>query len=481
MALYVNDQAIDISQLPADTSLLQLLRQQQLTGTKEGCASGDCGACTVMVIDGCHKTPNVKAINSCICPVSSLQNQQVVTVEGLSQGPASELHPTQQAMVECHGSQCGFCTPGFVMSIAALKAKRPDLASAPLEQQRQAVLDAISGNLCRCTGYRPIVAAGCQSLEKPAQPFNFVHGNDSSAPCSSTTSVQKADQTYLQPNSEVALQQAMTNYPSARLIAGGTDLMLEVTQQFQPIEQLIDISQVAELTQTTFGDDTILIGAAVTYTELEQQFAELAPEFVALLHRLGSRQIRNRGTLGGNICNASPIADTPPVLLALNAQLHLVNAAGQRRQLPLSEFYLGYKQTAMAADEYLAAIEVRRAALNQPIRLYKVSKRYEDDISAVMAAFSLTPEGQLTIAFGGMAATPIRAVITEKSLQLGADGQFDPSMVTAATVTLANEFSPLSDVRASADYRTQVAANLLKKACLELCQPALAIGVFAHA
>ncbi|GGA72806.1 xanthine dehydrogenase small subunit [Neiella marina] len=481
MALYINNEAIDIQQVPADTSLLQLLRQQQLTGTKEGCASGDCGACTVMVVESSGQSLTAKAINSCICPAASLENHYIMTVEGLTAQQAPTLHPAQRAMVECHGSQCGFCTPGFVMSLAALKQARPDLATAQVEHQRQAVLDAISGNLCRCTGYRPIVEAGCQSLKIPAQSFSFVHNNESTAPCSSTTTVQKADQIYLKPKNEKQLQQAISDYPSARLIAGGTDLMLEVTQQYQTINQFIDLSDVDELTQTSIDDDSLLIGAAVTYSDLERQLADIAPEFVALLHRLGSRQIRNRATLGGNICNASPIADSPPFLLALDAILHLASSTGQRRSVALSEFYLGYKQTAMASDEYLTSIEISRSALRQPVKLYKVSKRYEDDISAVMGAFSLTAQGKLTIAFGGMAATPIRMNDTEQLLQLDINGEFAEQAITKAMASLADELTPLSDVRASAAYRSQMAGNLLRKACIELCQPDLSIGVFTDA
>ena len=482
MSLYVNNIAVDTSHLAPETTLLRYLREQQaLTGTKEGCASGDCGACTVMVANVVDSQVKVKAINSCICPVASLENHHVITVEGLTPPGADELHPVQQSMVECHGSQCGFCTPGFVMSLATLKENRPDLATAQTEQQREAVLDAISGNLCRCTGYRPIVDAGCNTLSNPSQAINMAHKKEAAAPASHISGSINPNQFYALPQSEDELQELLARHPDSRIIAGGTDLMLEVTQQYKAAPKLIDVSQLKSLTQIEYSTDSIQIGAAVTLAQLEETLCDLSPSFVTLLQRIGSRQIRNRGTIGGNICNASPIADTPPFLLVLDAVLHLVNAQGHKRELALTEFYLGYKQTALKEGEYLAAIEISLEKLKQPTTLLKLSKRYEDDISAILGAFTLTPQGTIQIAFGGMAATPTRATQTERQLKGVLDDQNSSTALEKACETLKTEFTPMTDVRASSAYRMEMAANLLKKAYTELTTNSPAEGVFSHA
>ncbi|MCM2680214.1 xanthine dehydrogenase small subunit [Echinimonas agarilytica] len=478
MALYVNNIRVDTEKMAPDMTLLQYLRQhQQLTGTKEGCASGDCGACTVMAIDSNKGMQDAKAINSCISPLSSLDRHHIITIEGLAD---ATFHPVQEKMVECHGSQCGFCTPGFVMSMATLHTSRTDLSTAPTKEQRAAVLDAISGNLCRCTGYRPIIEAGCQSLQKPAQTNKFLHNNEPDAPLSSAISVQKTDQFYVKPTTELELQGILTEHPDAQIIAGGTDLMLEVTQKYKSLPKLIDVTSIGTLNQVQHTPTSLLIGAAACYSHIETELTHVSPSFKELLQRLGSRQIRNRGTIGGNICNASPIADTPPILMVLNAILHLTNHQGQQRSVNINDFYQGYKKTVLQAGEYLAHIEIPLSALHQPIKLYKVSKRYEDDISAVMGAFTLTQDGAIRMAFGGMAATPVRAVQTESILTLDENNQFSAASLDQARACLSREFSPISDVRASAEYRSEMASNLLVKACLELTSN-ISIGAFEHA
>ena len=485
----VNNDMVNLDAIAPDITLLNYLRDElHLNGTKEGCASGDCGACTVLVGHNSSDGIAYQSVNSCICPLGSLHNQHVLTVEGLhSTNSSNSLHPAQAAMVECHGSQCGFCTPGFVMSLAALHSKSNNLQNSSEESLRAEVIAAISGNLCRCTGYRPIIAAGIQALKIPAQAVNIAQEWQPNAPSTSKPALSNADYFYWQPESETQLQSLLRAYPDARLIAGGTDLMLEVTQLYKRLPQLIDLNAIASLKAVQVTDTHLNLGAAVTYSELEIALGELSPEFVKLLARLGSRQIRNRGTLGGNICNASPIADCPPYLLVLNAELVIGNSAGEYRCELLTNFYLDYKRTTLARGEYLAQIKIERGLLAQPLKLFKITKRYEDDISAVMGAFHCDADKRLSIAFGGMAATPKRAPLTEAFLYQHA-GELDETIIEQACIILASEFSPLSDVRASSAYRMAMACSLLRKACYALLlddgaelNVELSEGIFDHA
>lgn len=502
MQFVVNNVPVELADAAVDMTLLHYLRlHQSLTGTKEGCASGDCGACTVLVGRQGADSVVYATVNACICPLGSLQDCHVVTVEGLA-APHEKMHPVQAAMVECHGSQCGFCTPGFVMSLAGLQlAAGNTLAQADGDIQRAAVIDAISGNLCRCTGYRPIIDAGISALKKPAQVASFVQTWQPHAPLTGNSAPlvgadlpaalsDGEDSFYQQPHSEVQLQQLLSQYPAARMVAGGTDLMLEVTQQYKNLPQLIDLNRVASLTAIEINDNDIILGAAAPYSALEKALHKISPEFVALLARLGSRQIRNRGTLGGNICNASPIADSPPYLLVLDAELEIVNSSGSARRELIADFYRDYKKTTLAAGEYLARIRIARVQLAQPLKLFKITKRYEDDISAVMGAFCWSGQAvnEFKIAFGGMAAIPKRATTTEQFLsknlwQLA--GDVNENILEQACDLLRREFSPLSDVRASAAYRMAMAGNLLKKACYEFAAEAsgkvIEARLFTHA
>lgn len=500
MRLVVNNVPVELAEAAADLTLLQYLRSQQnLMGTKEGCASGDCGACTVLVGRQGADTMAYTAVNACICPLGSLQDCHIVTVEGLAAAP-QEMHPVQAAMVECHGSQCGFCTPGFVMSLAGLQlAGGEALAQADADTRRAAVIDAISGNLCRCTGYRPIIEAGLSVLKKPAQAASFVQewvpnaplaGTDGEPARASSRNLSDGASDYWQPYTEAALQQLLIEYPQARLVAGATDLMLEVTQQYKSLPQLIDLNRIESLCAVQINDDEIVLGAAANYSTIEKALVDHSPEFVALLARLGSRQIRNRGTLGGNICNASPIADAPPYLLVMDAELEIVDSAGNARRELLTNFYRDYKKTTLVEGEYLARIRIARAQLSQPLKLFKITKRYEDDISAVMGAFCWSGQtsNEFKIAFGGMAAIPKRASITEQFLSNTnwyVAGAVDEDILAQACDLLRSEFSPLSDVRASAAYRMAMACNLLKKACYEFAAEAsgnvIEERLFSHA
>lgn len=489
MRLVVNKVPLEVGSFPPHMTLLRYLREScRLTGTKEGCASGDCGACTVILVHQSPQGPVQRTVNSCICPLGSLENQDVITVEGL--GAGAELHPVQEAMHRCHGSQCGFCTPGFVMSLAALHNRRDALIKVDKAEQRRAILDAISGNLCRCTGYRPIIEAGFESLKKPVQMANIVQSASQSAPLvhgkvKSDTGSQLG---YCRPASEAELQNLLRVEPGARLIAGGTDLMLEVTQLYNSFEALIDLNAIDSLRQVRLAGDRVSIGAAATYTEIEQHPSLQVPELMELLHRLGSRQIRNRGTLGGNIGNASPIADTPPYLMVLDAELVIRDSAGSSRREKLTDFYLAYKKTTLGEGEYIACIEFAHSALEDPIKLLKLSKRYEDDISAVMGAYRWRSDDTLAIAYGGLAATSRRAWQTEALLNQSRwqrGDSVDESVLDAACAQLRREFTPMTDVRASAEYRSEMAGQLLRKACRSLVAQregrAPDPGVFSHA
>lgn len=489
MRFTLNNEPADTDDVASDTSLLDYLRDNQgLSGTKEGCASGDCGACTVLVGTELDGKINYQAVNSCIYPVQSLSNQHVVTVDKLQNLTSSNagLTSIQTEMVNCHGSQCGFCTPGFVMSLTALQL---DQNIETQSHTREQVIDAISGNLCRCTGYRPIIEAGCKALKKDDQTFKIVQSSSKNAqngaPDDYITATTNLDTFFARPDTEQNLQAWLLLYPQAQLIAGGTDLMLSVTQQYQPIAQLIDLTHIDSLQQIQESDTHFEIGSAVSYKQLEAFAKQHAPVlYQQLLHRLGSRQIRNRGTIGGNICNASPIGDMPPYLLALEADLQVIDNQGISRLIPISDFYLDYKKTQLQQGEYLSRILVSKTALAQPIEIFKLSKRYEDDISAVLAVFTLCAEGKLKMAFGGMAAIPKRATQTENYLDqytFTIENGLSQDVIDKACEILAEEFTPMTDVRASSAYRIAATQNLLRKACLAFTNQGNQLGVFHHA
>ena len=454
MKLLINQELIETVQ-PADKTLLQFVRARGHTGTKEGCASGDCGACTVLVGEFEGDTVRYHTVNACIVPVGQMAGKHVVTVEGLQVG--EQLHPAQAEMVNCHGSQCGYCTPGFVMSLAAL-------VEAGEQANRETVLSGISGNLCRCTGYRPIVDAGLKALGTEYQSrLDLPVSKDLLADSGSLRSPS-----VIQPCSEAELQQALTEYPDAKIIAGGTDLMLEVTQRYERIPKLIDVSGVEELNCINLADSHYVIGAAASYTQLEKHFASLSPQLIELLERLGSRQIRNTGTVGGNLANGSPIADMPPVLIVWDALIDIVSANGSSREIAVTDFYKGYRQTVLAAGEYIAGIRVPVGATERFHRFYKSSKRIEDDISSVMGAFSLSGDGNRVetarVAFGGMAATPVQLQVVESELS---GATVTDELIDTVVKMLDDEMSPLTDVRASASYRSAMAGSMLERALRE--------------
>ncbi|MGJ7462578.1 xanthine dehydrogenase small subunit [Halomonas sp. MA07-2] len=465
-----------------DTSVLELLRETLgQTGTKEGCASGDCGACTVAIGEaGPDGRVRYHSANACITPAHQLHDCHLVTVEGLAQGES--LHPAQAAMVDCHASQCGFCTPGIVMSLFMLYEDQQASVSPSLPLSPERLEGALGGNLCRCTGYRPIRDAALAMVDAlSAYPYPRPSWLDLAIDAAAPAQDHAADAAFVQPTTLDALIEARRHDPEVPIVAGGTDLWLEVTQRLTRFERLVDVTRVAELNailEATLEDgrEGWWIGGAVTYTRLAPLLAEHYPAFAHLLHRLGSAQVRNRGTLGGNIANASPIGDTPPVLLALGSRLWLAGPAGEgggttERGLPLDQFFLDYKRTALnqSQGEVIRAIFLPRPEPGRHLRIWKLSKRREDDISAVLGAFYWRLEEDLLrdvrLAFGGMAAIPKRAAAAEAALE----GQ-PPTVASfqAARAALKQDFQPMSDVRGSAHYRELAAANLLERLRLVL-------------
>lgn len=430
------------------TTLLDWLRDHRgLRGTKEGCAEGDCGACTVVLE---REDGRREAVNSCIALLGQVDGLSVRTVEGLC-GVDGGAHPVQIAMAEADATQCGFCTPGFVMSAYAF-------AAGGEKAEADTVHEALAGNLCRCTGYRPIVEAMGRVVGLAVDP--------PSAPAVRPASAA-IDGVFFAPRSLDELLTLRSAHPGARLLAGGTDLGLDASRARKPPSTIIHISHVAELKVIVADDEKITIGAAVTYTEAMPTLIEAYPALRPYLSRLGSRQIRNLGTLGGNVGNASPIGDMPPVLLALEASIQLVSGRGVR-EMPLEDFFVGYRKTALAPDEVIQSLSMPRLWPGEVFFCDKVSKRRDQDISTVAAAYRLRiKDGRIEdarVGFGGMAATPKRATHVEAALK--AEG------FAAAIAAVANDFQPLSDWRGTASYRLQVAANLLRRLELRIAEPA---------
>ncbi|MBO6782728.1 MAG: xanthine dehydrogenase small subunit, partial [Alphaproteobacteria bacterium] len=429
---------------PTKTVLEYLRENAALTGTKEGCAEGDCGACTVVMVR--PGTEQRVAVNSCLLTLGQLDGAEVVTVEGLSER-GGELEAVQQAIVETDGTQCGFCTPGFVMALHALRHTGETVTD-------EVIHDALAGNLCRCTGYRSIVDAARTACSQPASA-------EPKLPSAGPSPEQEVDgQLFLAPRTLDELVAARTAHPDAPLLSGGTDLGLSFSKDRKNFPVTIFTQNVAELRRVEDRDDALTLGAAATYTEALPAIETAWPSFATLIHRIGSRQIRNVGTIGGNIGNASPIGDTPPCLIALDATLTLHGPSGGR-EVALEDFFLDYRKTDLGEDEVIESVRIPKLADGQVFRTYKISKRYDQDISAVIGAFRLTIEdGTVTdarIAFGGMAATPKRAAACEAALI----GQpWNEEAARAAGAKASDDFAPIDDHRASADYRLRVAGNL---------------------
>lgn len=457
-----------IENIDPNLTVLQYLREIQFkSGTKEGCASGDCGACTVVLAE--LDTDNegqlhYKSINSCITFVGNLHGKQLITVEDLKDG--AKLHHAQQTIVDNHGTQCGFCTPGFVMSSFALHKHNQ-------KPTRDEVLEALAGNLCRCTGYRSIIEAAITSSEHAEEDSFAQHYQQTVAALTElqqlpTPSLSGNGHNYVAPKNIDELATELTNEPKSTLVAGGTDLALSVTQNLATINKLVYVGNVEELTSIEETDTEIVIGSALPYSQFIDTLHHYYPDLGEMIERIGSKQVRNTGTLGGNVGNASPIGDMPPALIALGATMTL-HLNGTERTILVEDYFVDYKKTVLKTSEFIKSIQIPKPIAGQTLKLYKISKRLDDDISAVLAAFFIEQDGQkvtnVRLAFGGMAAIPKRGPAAEAAL-LGKD--LTKESVAQAKAALATDFQPMTDVRASDKYRMTVAQNLIEKCYLEL-------------
>ena len=465
-------QVVALGNVAPDRTLLEVLREDlHLTATKEGCGEGDCGACTVVLGEAVNGRLQYKAINSCIRLAHSVDGLAVWTAEDIASGESGELHPAQEAMVQCHGSQCGFCTPGFVMSLFGMYQNTKG-GQGITREQAQADL---SGNLCRCTGYRPILDAAEKMDSFPLPAGCAVDEASTVAALKALKTRQKGDETYLRPSTLAALLQARASHPKAQVVAGCTDVGLWVTKQHQRFTQVLDVTAARELQRVETYPQHIAIGAAVSLSDAFAALVAERPQLKTFSQRFAGLPVRNSGTLGGNVANGSPIGDSMPLLIALGASVVLMRwkktAAGDgiaHRELRLEDLYTGYRTNVMRADELLCWIKVPRPTGHALEKVYKISKRFDDDISAVCLAIQMTVKGglvqQVSIGAGGVAATPARARQTEAAL-LGQPWNADTVM--AATAALRAEFQPISDMRASASYRQTVLSNLLQRFWLE--------------
>jgi xanthine dehydrogenase small subunit len=468
IGLTVNGRAVTIDEAHAASSLLDWLRlRAHLTGTKEGCGEGDCGACTVILeqpdAGGCIR----RAVNSCLLLVGQLQGATILTVEGLCQADGSQ-HPAQVALAAAGGTQCGFCTPGFVMSAVAYasEADKPDLHD---------IHDALAGNLCRCTGYRPIVEAVASITPLKAE----LRGATPIAARHLDAEPLRTTKDFRSPVSLQDLLVLKAKDPEAVLITGGTDLNVPDLYGRQRAASYISTRHVTELRAISTTRDGLIIGAAVPYTDMSRALFEMFPYVKDYITRLGSTQIRNVGTIGGNLGTASPIGDMPPLLLAVNATVEVASVRG-RRTIPIDEFFKGYRKTDLERDEVIVAVSIPRPTSDTQVFCEKVSKRRDQDISTVCAGFSIRVEGgvigAVRLAFGGMANVPKRALNAERVLT---NRSCEPAVFEEAAQALSRDVAPMTDVRATREYRLHVAQNLLRRLGIRLLQPSTLMDVHA--
>jgi xanthine dehydrogenase small subunit len=494
-------QLVSLSNVPPGRTLLELLREDLgATGTKEGCGEGDCGACTVVLGDLARGTPGgirYRAINSCIRLAHSVDGMALWTVEDLA-GEDGTLHPAQEAMVRSHGSQCGFCTPGFVMSLFGMYQNHVCRGEAITRELAQ---EELSGNLCRCTGYRPILDAARQMAELPPMrvdeaklarqlaslrtslgvldeeaellvgtgPLGIASTQPVPALSDGTDSMEfgRAANAYLLPKTLPDLLAVRATHPDAQIVAGCTDVGLWVTKMHMQFARVIDVTAVEELRRIEPYEHHVAIGAAATLTDAFGALVAQRPQLKSFANRFAGLPVRNAGTLGGNVANGSPIGDSMPLLIALRAHVVLMSVRGHR-DMPLEDFYTGYRRNVLAADEVLAWIKVPRPQPGEFLRAYKISKRYDDDISAVCLVINMTLQdgkvARVSIGAGGVAPVPARAAATEAFL-LGQ--RWSEEAAREAARRLRAEFQPISDMRASAAYRSEVLGNLVQRFWLE--------------
>jgi xanthine dehydrogenase small subunit len=471
----LDGETIELCDVPPTRTVLQFLREDlRRTGTKEGCAEGDCGACTVVLaeIGRTNDDLAVRAVNACIQFLPTLDGKELITVESLNR-KAGELHPVQQALLDCHGSQCGFCTPGFVMSLFALYKTNAKPTRADID-------DALAGNLCRCTGYRPIIAAAnaMYDVSQDADDWLRQSANAADRPLArierlrnlvrdDDLALQHNGQRFFAPSTSASFAALLAEYPDATILAGGTDVGLWVTKRYRELNTIIYTGRVSELTDMTVTAQHIEIGAAVTLSDAMQVIIRHYPDLDELFKRFASPPIRNAGTLGGNIANGSPIGDSMPALMAADTTLILRSMAGVR-EVAMDDFYHDYQVNDLRSGEFIEVIRIPLPGQNTILRSHKLSKRFDQDISAVCAAYRLELDGDRVQSFrmacGGLAATVRRAPRCEAVL---AASIWSEEAVERAAAALAEDFAPITDMRASAGYRLRGAQNLLRRFYLE--------------
>ena len=463
----LNDKEVELTSLAPDSTLLDFLRlERKMRGSKEGCAEGDCGACTVLVGRLLNGDLIYEPVNACIRFTGSLDGCHVVTIEALA-GADRTLHPVQQAMVDEHGSQCGFCTPGFVMSLYALWMQNPNPSTGDIEKTLQ-------GNLCRCTGYEAIIRAAkaASKASRAGDPLvaerSRVRKQLIAMADGKRVEVAHGAEKLIIPANVSDLATVLAENPKATIIAGSTDVGLWVTKFMRGISPAVFIGNLPELQMIAEEKDRLVIGAAVTYSQVYPYIAKNFPQMIELWDRIGGEQVRNMGTVGGNVANGSPIGDTPPALIALEAKV-VLRRGGQRRSVPMEEFFIAYGKQNREKGDFVESVEVPYLPEGDKFAVYKVTKRLDEDITAVCGAFRIALDGagkvkSAWLAFGGMAATPKRAGHVEAAL---VGKVWSGETVERAVPLFAKDFTPLTDMRASAAYRMMVTENLLRRFWLE--------------
>ncbi len=453
----LDGEVVELRDVDPTRTVLQFLREDlRRKGTKEGCAEGDCGACTVAVSEpvGNSGETRLKAINSCIQFLPTLDGKELITVESLA--TADELHPVQAAMVNNHGSQCGFCTPGFVMSMYVLYETNPNPG-------RQDIDDALSGNLCRCTGYKPIIAAANEMLKADRSLLHKRASDFTALRRERSLQVEQNGRRFLAPLDADELAELLAKYPQATILAGGTDVGLWVTKQHRELSTVIYTGRVAELQVLETTDSHIEIGAAVTFSDAVPLIVKHYPGLIEMFRRFASPPIRNAGTLGGNIANGSPIGDSMAALMVVDTTL-VLRCGDVEREIALGDFYHDYMVNDLQPAEFVSQIRVPLPTDKVIVSCHKWSKRFDQDISAVCSAYQLQlQDGKVTafrMACGGLAATVRRAKLTEAALNAQ---DWNEASVENACQKLAEDFAPISDMRASADGRMRAAQNMLRR------------------